>query len=55
MQGPVAFRSATQDWTRFEYAAATWSEPVGIFLGIEDRGSPQAGSIWFDDVVVEEV
>ena len=34
--------NATQDWTYFEYTAPTWTEPVGIFLGIEDRGTPQA-------------
>jgi len=27
----------------------------GLFLGIEDRGTPQIGSIWFDDIRVEEV
>jgi hypothetical protein len=47
--------NATQDWTHFEYTAPTWSEEVGIFLGIEDRGSPQTGSIWFDDVKVTEM
>jgi hypothetical protein len=38
--------NATQEWTRFEYTAPTWSEPVGLFLGIEDRGTPQTGNIW---------
>ena len=33
--------NATQEWTRFEYTAPSWSEPVGLFLGIEDRGTPQ--------------
>ena len=28
---------------------------VGVFLGIEDRGVPQVGNIWFDDVSVEEM
>ena len=46
--------NATQEWTRFEYTAPCWSEPVGLFLGIEDRGTPQTGSIWFDSVEVEE-
>ena len=46
--------NVSQEWTRFEYTAPTWSEPVGLFLGIEDRGTPQTGSIWFDDVHVEE-
>ena len=36
----------TQDWQKFEYTAPTWSEPVGLFVGIEDRGTPQSGTIW---------
>lgn len=42
---PLALNK-TQGWQHFEYTAPTWSEPVGLFIGIEDRGTPQAGTIW---------
>eukprot|EP01052_Picozoa_sp_SAG31_P017178 SAG31_NODE_1164_length_9581_cov_16.106623_2_plen_723_part_00 len=47
--------NSTQDWTQYMYTTPTWSESCGIFLGIEDRGTPQSGNIWFDDVKVEEI
>ena len=50
-----AFRSKSVEVRLHLSFDCRWSGPVGIFLGIEDRGSPQQGSIWFDGVRIEEV
>jgi len=44
----------TQQWTRYAIIAPSWdgTAELGLFLGVEDRGTPQKGSIYFDDVSV---
>lgn len=62
----VLLRTATRETTGISHIYITRSRTmsqrdrpdrsqVGVFLGIEDRGVPQVGNIWFDDVSVEEM
>eukprot|EP01043_Picozoa_sp_COSAG02_P047215 COSAG02_NODE_4501_length_5288_cov_7.650029_6_plen_620_part_00 len=51
--------NATQDWTHFSFVASSWQGPIGLFVGLQPDNidphlQPMNGSLWFDDIVVED-